>query len=199
MKKTKPRGRPTGSAPDGDFPKAGDESLGATIKRIDRKLLQHGLTDRGASVAAGHSADLIRQMRRQHQVGTQHGISPRVLVNLAKVFQTSPEWLLRGHGAEVVEGADEAPAAIAAANSRAGRGNRARKGRQTPSTASPNARSVPTFEPLDGNTNAVQFAQPITVEPFDANHIRVVCDGGSRVINATLLRDAINAALHPAG
>lgn len=103
VKKPKLRGRGERiNVDDADFPKPGDESLGAIIKRIDRKLLRGGLSDRAASLAAGHSADLIRAMRRQYRLDKVKGISPRVLRNLAVAFQTTPEWLRLGQGPEDV-------------------------------------------------------------------------------------------------
>ena len=80
--------------------------LGSMLSRIDQR--QRALSppdedkqsDRATSLAAGMSADYIRSIRRQHQTGTQEGVTTTALVALANALRTSPAWLMFGIGPE---------------------------------------------------------------------------------------------------
>jgi hypothetical protein len=74
--------------------------LDAILRRIDRRLKKLKLSDRAASLAAGFSADLIRNMRRRYQRDARTSATTRALNNLAEPLKTSPEWLARGTGPE---------------------------------------------------------------------------------------------------
>jgi len=79
---------------------SGEESIYAILRRIDQRLLKLGLTDRAASVATNMSRDLLHSIRKQARKGTQHGMNVTTLHALARVLQTSPEWLSLGTGPE---------------------------------------------------------------------------------------------------
>jgi SOS-response transcriptional repressor LexA len=77
--------------------------LTAILVRIDRRQRIVQLSDRAVSVAAGLSPEYLRSLRRQHQRGTQHGITAAVALRLARALRTTPQWLISGAGPEEPE------------------------------------------------------------------------------------------------
>ena len=77
--------------------------------RVSRRRKTLNLSSRATSLAVGKSPDYLRTVKRQADKGTQKNISPRVLVNLARVLQTTPEWLLYGVGPSDTEFENKAP------------------------------------------------------------------------------------------
>jgi phage repressor protein C with HTH and peptisase S24 domain len=61
------------------------------IARIERKLDQHGMTDREASLKAVGKPDLIRDMKRRRGLPTSER-----LARLAKLLGTTSDWLIHG-------------------------------------------------------------------------------------------------------
>ena len=61
------------------------------MARIERKLDQHGMTDREASLKAVGKPDLIRDMKRRRGLPTSER-----LARLAKLLGTTSDWLLHG-------------------------------------------------------------------------------------------------------
>ena len=83
-----------------DLPSPLDDFLGLLISRIDQRLERENLSARAASVKAGLSPGQIKTMRRQHRLKLQHGVSRKTLTQLARVLNTTPEWLTSGIGPE---------------------------------------------------------------------------------------------------
>lgn len=82
-------------------------ALTGLLERIERKLDQHGLSPRDASLQATGKPDLIRDLKRSKGMpGAER------LDRLAQVLGTTSEWLLRGGN----EGEAEARAATARAS-----------------------------------------------------------------------------------
>lgn len=77
---------------------AGNDDLGAILKRIDERLEAVGMSDRAASIAAGMSADGIRTMRRQWKAGKQKTATEHTLSMLARPLHTTVPYLLSGIG-----------------------------------------------------------------------------------------------------
>jgi phage repressor protein C with HTH and peptisase S24 domain len=76
--------------------------LSDVLERINKRLEAVGLSESGAALKAGLSADAIRNMRRAVAAGkTQTGASIKTLSALAPVLKTSVGWLLEESGAEV--------------------------------------------------------------------------------------------------
>jgi phage repressor protein C with HTH and peptisase S24 domain len=61
------------------------------MARIERKLDQHGMTDREASLKAVGKPDLIRDMKRRRGLPTSER-----LARLAKLLGTTSDWLMHG-------------------------------------------------------------------------------------------------------
>jgi phage repressor protein C with HTH and peptisase S24 domain len=61
------------------------------MARIERKLDQHGMTDREASLKAVGKPDLIRDMKRRRGLPTSERLS-----RLANLLGTTTDWLLNG-------------------------------------------------------------------------------------------------------
>jgi phage repressor protein C with HTH and peptisase S24 domain len=61
------------------------------MARIERKLDQHGMTDREASLKAVGKPDLIRDMKRRRGLPTSER-----LARLAKLLGTTSDWLIHG-------------------------------------------------------------------------------------------------------
>ena len=61
------------------------------MARIERKLDQHGMTDREASLKAVGKPDLIRDMKRRRGLPTSERLS-----RLANLLGTTSDWLLHG-------------------------------------------------------------------------------------------------------
>src|ERR1044071_2303953 len=61
------------------------------MARIERKLDQHGMTDREASLKAVGKPDLIRDMKRRRGLPTSER-----LARLARLLGTTSDWLLHG-------------------------------------------------------------------------------------------------------
>jgi hypothetical protein len=93
------------------LPEGESSGLAAVLDRINRRRAvlpsprnpAAPLSERAASVLAGLSPDYLRTLRRQHQKGTQKGITTNAAVKLARALRTTPSWLLHGRGPEIVE------------------------------------------------------------------------------------------------
>lgn len=74
----------------------------AILKRIDQRLQAVGISGEAASMLAGKSEKLIGNMRKA--VREKRPFDPRSgsLDSLARVLNTTPEWLQHGRGPEVV-------------------------------------------------------------------------------------------------
>jgi hypothetical protein len=75
------------------------------FRRIERRRIRtvvegKPLTERRLSVIAGLSPDFVRSARRNNAAGKQKGISLEVATKLAKVLNTTPEWIMHGVGPE---------------------------------------------------------------------------------------------------
>jgi phage repressor protein C with HTH and peptisase S24 domain len=68
-----------------------EASFDEVMARIERKLDQHGMTDREASLKAVGKPDLIRDMKRRRGLPTSER-----LARLAKLLGTTSDWLLHG-------------------------------------------------------------------------------------------------------
>ena len=68
--------------------------------RIERRLDVTGQSPSSASLRAGLSKDAIRNIKRALDAPDCKGVSTRTLELLAESLRTTPEWLLRGIGAE---------------------------------------------------------------------------------------------------
>ncbi|HTK35524.1 MAG TPA: S24 family peptidase [Caulobacteraceae bacterium] len=84
------------------------------LDRIEQRLVAVGLSATAASKQAGLNPDAIRNIRRAaaSESGERSGPQRRTLAALAKVLQTSPEWLLTGkdeQAEQVAGGAAGAP------------------------------------------------------------------------------------------
>jgi SOS-response transcriptional repressor LexA len=75
-----------------------DGNLGDILGRIDQRLRDLNLSERGAARAAGLSPAHIRTMRQQYSEGRQHGASIHTITGLARALRTTPEWLIYGVG-----------------------------------------------------------------------------------------------------
>ena len=82
------------SSPDGQI------DLREFLRRLENRLKRCRLTAHAAAIRAGLSPSQIGTMRRQHELGQQHGVSIRTVAKLAAVLDTTPEWLLSGTGPE---------------------------------------------------------------------------------------------------
>ena len=82
------------SSPDGQI------DLREFLRRLENRLKICQLTAHAAAIRAGLSPSQIGTMRRQHELGQQHGVSIRTVAKLAAVLDTTPEWLLSGTGPE---------------------------------------------------------------------------------------------------
>ena len=67
---------------------------------LENRLEKRGLTAHAAAIRAGLSPSQIGTMRRQYELGQQHGVSIRTVAKLAAALDTTPEWLLSGTGPE---------------------------------------------------------------------------------------------------
>ena len=89
------------SSPDGQL------DLREFLRRLENRLKICHLTAHAAAIRAGLSPSQIGTMRRQYELGQQHGVSIRTVAKLAAALGTTPEWLLSGTGPE------EAPQTVA--------------------------------------------------------------------------------------
>ena len=89
------------SSPDGRI------DLREFIRVSNARLEIRGLSAHAAALRAGLSPSQIGTMRRQYELGQQHGVSIRTVAKLATALGTTPEWLLSGTGPE------EAPQTVA--------------------------------------------------------------------------------------
>jgi SOS-response transcriptional repressor LexA len=74
--------------------------LGSVLARIDQRRHALVLSDRASSLAAGLSADALRNIRRQFREGDQSGLREETKRGLARALLTSVEWLMTGVGPE---------------------------------------------------------------------------------------------------
>jgi SOS-response transcriptional repressor LexA len=74
--------------------------LGSVLARIDQRRQALVLSDRATSLAAGLSADALRNIRRQFREGDQSGLREETKRGLARALLTSVEWLMTGVGPE---------------------------------------------------------------------------------------------------
>jgi hypothetical protein len=74
--------------------------LGDILARIDQRKYALGLSDRATSLAAGLSADALRNIRRQFREGDQSGLREDTKRGFARALLTSVEWLMTGVGPE---------------------------------------------------------------------------------------------------
>jgi SOS-response transcriptional repressor LexA len=74
--------------------------LGSVLARIDQRRHELVLSDRATSLAAGLSADALRNIRRQFREGDQSGLREETKRGLARALLTSVEWLATGLGPE---------------------------------------------------------------------------------------------------
>jgi hypothetical protein len=74
--------------------------LGSVLARIDQRRQVLFLSDRASSLAAGLSADALRNIRRQFREGDQSGLREETKRGLARALLTSVEWLMTGVGPE---------------------------------------------------------------------------------------------------
>ena len=90
-------------------PPVGRIDMREFIRRLGARLEKRGLTAHAAALRAGLSPSQIGTMRRQYELGQQHGVSIRTVARLAAALATTPEWLLSGTGPEEAPetGADE--------------------------------------------------------------------------------------------
>lgn len=70
---------------------AGETVFDEVMGRIERKLDQHGMTDREASLKAVGKPDMIRDMKRRRGLPTSER-----LARLANLLGTTTDWLLHG-------------------------------------------------------------------------------------------------------
>ena len=73
-------------------------NLGEILQRIDQRLRDLNLSERGAARAAGLSPAHIRTMRQQYAEGRQRGASIHTITGLARALKAKPEWLISGVG-----------------------------------------------------------------------------------------------------
>jgi SOS-response transcriptional repressor LexA len=76
--------------------------LGSVLSRIDQRQHALVLSDRATSLAAGLSADALRNIRRQFREGDQSGLREETKRGLARALLSSVEWLMTGAGSEDV-------------------------------------------------------------------------------------------------
>jgi SOS-response transcriptional repressor LexA len=81
-----------------DIPARSD--LASVLARIDQRRRDLVLSDRATSLAAGLSADALRNIRRQFREGDQSGLREETKRGLARALLTSVEWLMTGLGPE---------------------------------------------------------------------------------------------------
>ncbi len=74
--------------------------LGSVLTRIDQRQHALVLSDRATSLAAGLSADALRNIRRQFREGDQSGLREETKRGLARALLTSVDWLMTGAGPE---------------------------------------------------------------------------------------------------
>jgi SOS-response transcriptional repressor LexA len=74
--------------------------LGSVLARIDQRRQELVLSERATSLAAGLSADALRNIRRQFREGDQSGLRDETKRGLARALLTSVEWLMTGLGPE---------------------------------------------------------------------------------------------------
>lgn len=74
----------------------------AILERIDRRLAAVGISAEAASKLAGRSENLIGNMRKAARQGRHFDPRSGSLEALARVLNTTPEWLQYGRGPEVV-------------------------------------------------------------------------------------------------
>ena len=74
--------------------------LRSVLARIDQRRHALVLSDRATSLAAGLSADALRNIRRQFREGDQSGLREETKRGLARALLTSVEWLMTGVGPE---------------------------------------------------------------------------------------------------
>jgi transcriptional regulator with XRE-family HTH domain len=67
--------------------------------RIKERLAQLNLSPRAASLASGCGPDAIRNILRAADSGREYFPRADMLYSLAKVLQTSPDWLMTGENA----------------------------------------------------------------------------------------------------
>jgi SOS-response transcriptional repressor LexA len=79
-----------------DIPAGSD--LASVLARIDQRRRDLVLSDRATSLAAGLSADALRNIRRQFREGDQSGLREETKRGLARALLTSVEWLMTGLG-----------------------------------------------------------------------------------------------------
>jgi Peptidase S24-like len=79
---------------------ASGSDLGSVLARIDKRQRALVLSDRATSLAAGLSADALRNIRRQFREGDQSGLRVGTKRGLARALLTSIEWLPTGVGPE---------------------------------------------------------------------------------------------------
>lgn len=70
------------------------------LSRIQKRLTAKGLSESGASIAAGLSRDTIRNLRRDLDRGKQRTMNGTTIEALAQVLDTTAQWLLTGDGTE---------------------------------------------------------------------------------------------------
>ena len=75
-------------------------NLHEIFHRIERRLEATLQSPSAASLRAGLSKDAIRNIKRALDSPDRQGVSTRTLELLAESLRTTPEWLLRGIGAE---------------------------------------------------------------------------------------------------
>jgi SOS-response transcriptional repressor LexA len=77
-------------------------NLKAVLDRINKRLEILGLSATAASEKAGLSKDAIRNIYRGIETNKRFGLSTSTLQALADVLNTTPEWLMKGEGREVL-------------------------------------------------------------------------------------------------
>lgn len=72
--------------------------------RIHRLVLELGLTDRGACAKAGLSETYLSQLKDRCDAKPTAGVNADAASSLARVLETSVEYLIRGAGPRLVAG-----------------------------------------------------------------------------------------------
>ncbi len=91
----------------------------AILRRIDQRLTAIGISAEAASKLAGKSENLIGNMRKAVRVGRSYDPRSGSIDSLARVLNTTPEWLQHGRGPEVVMADQETVARVEAAKAKA--------------------------------------------------------------------------------
>jgi SOS-response transcriptional repressor LexA len=92
--------------------------LDEILERIEQRLRDLGMNATEASLKAGLDRDAIRNIRRgalKPRTEGRLGVQPRTVVALAKVLETTPDWLMTGREERPAEQPDEAGSGAAGA------------------------------------------------------------------------------------